>query len=94
MRSFEILTSYREDETHLTAELYENPLWREIVGPLVHWLDLHKPRWTVPGEGGPGSRSNGDGTCTFLWRLRLDLYLGYDFHHDRRKVLHRVRIET
>jgi hypothetical protein len=70
-----------------TVELYEQPAWREIVGPVLYWIDLHKPMWFEPGNGRPTTISHGDGTCAFLWRLRLELWLGYDFHHDKRKVI-------
>jgi hypothetical protein len=99
MKSFELLSSARRNpdgtlDEFQTAELYENPLWREIVGEALYWIDLHKPRWFDPGNGRPTVRHNDDGTCTFLWRLNLELWLGYEFQHKRRKVLHRVRIET
>lgn len=93
MKSWSTYHSCRRDGTeYTTVELYKQPAWRELLGPLVYWLDLHKPRWMEPGEGRPTSIDHGDGTCTFLWRLRLELYLGYDFHHDKRKVLHHVEV--
>lgn len=94
MKSWNYLYSYSKDGTKTThVELYEQPAWRELLGPLVYWLDKHVPRWMQPGEGRPTTIDHGDGTCTFLWRLRLDLYLGYDFHHDRRKSIETVRVD-
>lgn len=95
MKSWELTRCMRgdpaQDEWHAT--LYEQPAWREVLSPLVYWIDLHVPRWMQPGNGRPASRDNGDGTCTFLWRLRLELFLCYDFHHDKRKVIERVRVQ-
>lgn len=95
MKSWNYLHSYNRDGSKNTyVELYEQPAWRELLGPIVYWLDLHKPNWMEPGTGGPASRSNGDGTCTFLWRLRLELFLCFDFHHDKRTVIETVRLDA
>ncbi len=88
MKSFEFLV--RSDGTPSKVELFEQSAWRVLLGPLMYWLDLHKPRWMEPGEGRPTTISHGDGTCTFLWRLRLDMWLGYDFHHKGRKPIRTV----
>jgi hypothetical protein len=78
-----------------SAELYTEPLWHYVVGQILYWVDLHKPRWFEPGNGRPSVKSHGDGTCTFLWRLRLELWMCYDFQHDKRyrKVVERVTFD-
>lgn len=95
MKSYEIYTGgYRAADGTIvetkSVELYESPLWREIVGQVLYWIDLRKPRWFEPGNGRPSHRDNADGTCTFLWRLNLELWLGYEFQHKRRRVIRRV----
>jgi hypothetical protein len=93
MKSWSVLHCGNKDGDRWDEiEVYEQPAWREIVGPLVYWIDLHKPRWFEPGNGRPSYRRNADGeTVTFLWRLNLECYLGYDFHHDKRKNVRRAK---
>lgn len=83
---------HRDGEVYWQATLYTEPLWRHIAGNCLYWVDRRKPRWLEPGNGRPSSRDNSDGTCTFLWRLNLELWLGYEFQHKRRKVIETVRV--
>lgn len=93
MRSFSYSHSYHRDGTKTRyVTLYEQPAWRELLSPLVYWINKRVPRWMQPGEGRPTSISHGDGTYTSLWRLRLEIWLCHNFHHDKRKFLHRFEL--
>ena len=95
MRSFSYSYSFSKDGTKTSyVNLYEQPAWRELLSPLVYWANKHVPRWAQPGEGRPTSKSNGDGTYTSLWRLRLEIWLCFNFHHDKRKPLHRFELPS
>lgn len=92
MKSWELTCGYGRDEagepTHkYYVTIYEQPAWRVLLGPFLYWFDLHKPRWMEPGNGRPTSIDHDDGTCTFLWRLRLECWLAFDFHHKDRKIV-------
>lgn len=91
MKSFE--TYVHSDGTPSSYELFEQPAWRVLLGPLLYWLDLHKPRFFDPSNRGSQTILTGPRTCRCKWRLRLELWLCYEFHHKGRKVLHRVELE-
>lgn len=79
-------------ETWFIAELYTLPLWRYVVGKWLYWFDLHKPRFLDPSGRGSQTVSTGPGTCRCKWRLRLELWLCYDFHQKGRTRIETVRI--
>lgn len=71
---------------------FEQSWWRVVLGPLMHWLSNHTPDWATPGKGGPSYRFNDDRTCTFLWRLNLELWLCHEFHFKGRKEIHFLKV--
>lgn len=86
IRTWEFLHSSKYDDAgnrveSLLAELYIIPLWRHVVGQFLYWFDLHKPRFLDPDRRGPDAPE---------WRVDLECWLAYDFHHKDRELVETV----
>jgi hypothetical protein len=81
---------------HYEAELYEQTMTHYLWGRFAWWLNNTctkiAPRFFDPGRGGDVLHE--DGSVSFGWRLRFELWGVYDAEHAGRKVIERVRVQN
>lgn len=73
MRLWETVRSFRGDGAHWNALLYEQPLWRHLVGRSAAWIWRHSPRCLVAHHGEP-------------WKMAYELYMAALPRRGRREI--------